>query len=88
MGREEWTLNVVLKQGVKVSACNLQAIYQALENSYGDGQHWRENEIYPGSMHAQVECLASHYPDKTQWNFEPFRQATSSGQTEAAQCNP
>ena len=88
MGREEWTLNVVLKQGVKVSAGNLQDIYQALENSYGDGQHWRENEIYPGSMHAQVECLASHYPNKTQWNLEPFRPTASANDMRKSGCNP
>jgi len=88
MGREEWTLNVVLKQGVKVDDKNVQAVYEALENRYGDGQHWIDNEIDPGSMRAQVECLVGNYPDKTEWNLEPFRPTVSAGEMKKAGCNP
>ncbi|QXI40651.1 DUF2599 domain-containing protein [Pseudomonas xantholysinigenes] len=88
MGREEWTLNVVLKPGVKIDASNVQAAYEALESRYGDGQHWRENEIYPGSMRAQVECLVSNYPGKSEWNLEPFRPTVNPDEMKRSGCNP
>ncbi|MFJ4392096.1 DUF2599 domain-containing protein [Pseudomonas soli] len=88
MQRDELTLRVELRPGLKVDNSNVQAVYQALENRYGDDERWIRNEIYPGSMRAQVQCLVSNYPGKHEWNLEPFRPTANAAGMKNARCNP
>ncbi len=88
-GRQEWTLKVVpTSAGTQAQSTLQQAIYDELQALRGQDPQWRENERSPGSMRQQLECLVSNYPEKKQWNLEPFRPTVSADDAAKAHCNP
>jgi hypothetical protein len=88
-GKMEWTLNVVpTALGKSQQASQQEAIYQELLQLRGGDSQWRDEEKSPGSMKQQLNCIISNYPQRTDWNLEPFRPVVSDAQAKAAGCNP
>ncbi|WP_412460036.1 DUF2599 domain-containing protein [Pseudomonas sp. SC11] len=88
MGRTEKSLVLKLAPGVKLSTDNVEAIYEDLEARYGDSPQWLHDEIHPGSMRAQLQCLAVRHPDNAQWQLEPWRPVLSPADMQKTNCNP
>lgn len=88
-GKTEWTLNVVLTElGKKVQASQQQEVYQELYDLRGSDPQWRNEERYIGSMKQQIACIVRNYPQRADWNLEPFRPVVSEAAAKAAGCNP
>ncbi len=87
--RQEWTLTVVpTAEGKAQLTLDEQAVYQALYRLRGADPQWQEGEKATGSMQQQLACIASLYPNRSDWNLEPFRPHLSAQDTAAAYCNP
>ncbi|SQG00082.1 putative halovibrin [Paucimonas lemoignei] len=88
-GQMEWTLNVVpTALGKSQQASQREAIYQELLQLRGGDSQWRDGEKAQGSMKQQLNCIITHYPQRVDWNLEPFRPVVSDAQAKAAGCNP
>ncbi|WP_341962226.1 DUF2599 domain-containing protein [Pseudomonas sp. RC10] len=65
-----------------------KAIYLELQQFKGADKQWRDEEKMPGSMESQLNCIINNYPDRADWNLEPFRPLVSASEAKAAGCNP
>lgn len=79
-----WGLRVV--PTVAGRAAPLDQLYNELLRLRGSDLEWQEGG--QGTMREQLDCLQSHYRDKSTWNLEPYRPVVGREKARAQGCNP
>lgn len=88
-GKPEWTLKVIpTNLGRSQQSTQQAAIYAELLRLNGADAQWRDEEKAAGSMQQQLNCIIGNYPQRTEWNLEPFRPVVTTQQAQQAGCNP